>query len=62
LVYGNAILDADKVKSVTVVKRSLAAGFSGIINPLFEAPNVMMYYEDAGSGVEKIDKELKELQ
>ena len=60
-IYGMPILDVDKAKSVIVIKRSLGSGFSGIKNPLFEAPNVMMMFEDAKSGVEQITKELKEL-
>ena len=59
-IYGMPILDVDKAKSVIVIKRSLGSGFAGIKNPLFEAPNVMMMFEDAKAGIEKITKEMKE--
>ena len=60
-IYGMPILDVDKAKSVIVIKRSLGSGFAGIKNPLFEAPNVMMLFEDAKNGIEQITKELKTL-
>ena len=60
-IYGMPILDVDKAKSVIVIKRSLGSGFAGIKNPLFEAPNVMMMFEDAKNGIEQISKELKAL-
>ncbi len=35
------ILDVDKAKSCIVLKRSMAAGFAGIENELFYAPNTV---------------------
>ena len=60
-IYGMPILEVDKAKSVIVVKRSLSPGFASIKNPLFEAPNVMMMFEDAKSGIEHITQELKKI-
>jgi NAD(P) transhydrogenase subunit beta len=45
--YGMPILDADKARTVMVLKRTLGAGFSGEENELFYAPNTMMILGDA---------------
>lgn len=55
------ILDADRAKSVLVIKRSLSPGFAGIKNPLFEMDNTMMLYGDAKEMLEQLIKELKSL-
>ena len=41
------ILDADKARTVIVLKRSLAPGFSGEENDLFYNHNTMMVFGDA---------------
>jgi NAD(P) transhydrogenase subunit beta len=59
-IAGMPVLEVDKARTVVVVKRSLAAGFAGIPNPLFVAPNTLMLFADAKEGVLGILKALKE--
>lgn len=44
---GMAVLEVGKARHVLVVKRSAAAGFSGMPNPLLTAPNTLMLLGDA---------------
>jgi NAD(P) transhydrogenase subunit beta len=60
-IYGMPILNADKARSVLVIKRSLAPGFSGIKNPLFENDKTMMLFGDAKEMLDQLAKELKSL-
>ena len=48
---GMPIIDADKARTVVVVKRSLSPGFAGIPNPLFAADNTLMYFADGKKAV-----------
>jgi NAD(P) transhydrogenase subunit beta len=60
-IAGMPIIDADKARTVIVIKRSLSPGFAGIANPLFALPNTLMYFEDAQKAVREITVAVKEL-
>jgi NAD(P) transhydrogenase subunit beta len=53
-IAGMPIIDADKARTVIVIKRSLSPGFAGIPNPLFAAPNTLMFYGDGQKAVRDI--------
>jgi NAD(P) transhydrogenase subunit beta len=58
-IYGMPILRVHEARTVFIVKRSLGAGFAGIKNTLFEAPNASMVFGDAKKVVMAIVGELK---
>ena len=58
-IYGMPILNADKARTVIVMKRSMAAGYAGIDNELFGYPNCLMLFGDAKATLTKIVGELK---
>jgi NAD(P) transhydrogenase subunit beta len=60
-IAGMPIIDVDKCRTVIVIKRSLSPGFAGIPNPLFAAPNTLMFYADGQAAVLDIVKAIKAL-
>jgi NAD(P) transhydrogenase subunit beta len=57
-IYGMPILDVDKARTVMVIKRSMAAGFAGIDNPLYYMDKTLMLFGDARNFVGSIVREL----
>jgi len=57
-IFGMPILDVDKARTVMVIKRSMAAGFAGIDNPLYYLDRTLMLFGDAKNFVGNIVREL----
>ncbi|HYL09143.1 MAG TPA: NAD(P)(+) transhydrogenase (Re/Si-specific) subunit beta, partial [Candidatus Acidoferrales bacterium] len=57
-IHGMPILDVDKARTVMVIKRSMAAGFAGVDNPLYYLDKTLMLFGDAKSFVGAIVREL----
>ncbi|MDZ4861080.1 MAG: NAD(P)(+) transhydrogenase (Re/Si-specific) subunit beta, partial [Candidatus Hydrogenedentes bacterium] len=58
-IYGMPIINADKARTVFVLKRSMASGFAGIENPLFYRENTRMIFGDAKTTIQSIVSEFK---
>ena len=60
-IYGMPILNADRARTVIVIKRGRGAGYSGIENALFYADNARMLYGSAQQVVNEVIRHVKEL-
>ena len=58
-IYGMPIIEVDRARVVIVLKRSMAAGFAGIDNPLFCKDNTRMLFGDAKSSLHSVLGEFK---
>jgi NAD(P) transhydrogenase subunit beta len=59
-IYGMPIIDADRAKTVFVLKRSMNPGFAGIENELFYDKKTMMVFGDAKKTLTEMVKLLKQ--
>ncbi len=59
-IAGMPIIDVDKARTVVIIKRSLAAGFAAIPNPLFAADNALMLFGDGKKAILEIVAALKQ--
>jgi len=60
IIAGMPVLHVWESKNVIVMKRSLAAGYAGVDNPVFLKPNTSMLLGDAKNTLEKLNQLLKE--
>ncbi|MGB5745550.1 MAG: NAD(P)(+) transhydrogenase (Re/Si-specific) subunit beta [Desulfobacterales bacterium] len=59
-IYGMPVINADKARTVLILKRSMAAGFAGVENPLFVKENSRMLFGDAKATVQQLVAQFKE--
>lgn len=57
-IFGMPIIDADKARTVMVIKRSMNPGFAGIENELYYGDQTLMLFGDAKAFVSEIVKAL----
>ena len=58
-IYGMPIINVDQARTVFVLKRSMASGFSGVDNPLFFGENTRMLFGDAKESISAVVAEFK---
>lgn len=59
-IYGMPIIEVDRARTCIVLKRSMAAGFAGVGNPLFISQNTRMLFGDAKDSIAQLVSEFKE--
>jgi len=59
-IYGMPVINADKARTVLILKRSMAPGFAGVDNPLFVKENSRMLFGDAKATVQQLVAQFKE--
>ena len=59
-IYGMPVINADKARTVMILKRSMAAGFAGVDNPLFVKENSRMLFGDAKETVQQLVAQFKD--
>lgn len=57
--YGMPVINVNEARTVFVLKRSMASGFSGVDNPLFFGDNTRMLFGDAKESISHIVGEFK---
>jgi NAD(P) transhydrogenase subunit beta len=57
-IYGMPILEVDRARTVVIIKRSMASGFSGVDNDLFYNPKTMMVFGDAKKVLAEVVKKI----
>lgn len=58
---GMPIIDADKARSVVIIKRSLSVGYAGVDNDLFYEDKTMMLFGDGKAMMNNLNSALKDL-
>jgi H+-translocating NAD(P) transhydrogenase subunit beta len=58
-IFGMPIINVDQARTVFVLKRSMASGFSGVENPLFFGENTRMLFGDAKKTIMALIAEFK---
>jgi NAD(P) transhydrogenase subunit beta len=53
-IYGMPVLEVWDAKTVVVLKRSMATGYSGVGNPLYFRDNTWMLFGDAKESLNKV--------
>ncbi len=57
--WGMPIIEADRARTVIVMKRSMGKGFAGVENPLFFKNNTRMLFGDAKASLQALVNEFK---
>jgi len=58
---GMPIIDADKARSVVIIKRSLSVGYAGVDNDLFYEDKTMMLFGDGKVMMNSLNSAIKEI-